>query len=164
MSDGQLIVSNLSQLTKAFKAAEGDLDKRLRRELKAIGGVVQAQAKQNAAAQGLRDSGALINGIEVGFSRGSVSIYETASRRSVVGATAYTKSAKASRMGLVGDRRSGRGLVDYPYPVVYEFGGRGTGQLGPKAFMYPALEQKQQTVMSMFEQLLDRVGSEWSTA
>ncbi len=162
MSDAQLIVSNLSQLNRAFKAAEGDLDKALRRELKLIGGVVQAQAKQNAAAQGLRDTGALINGIKVGFSRGSVSIYETASRVSSVGHTAYHREASARR--VASNLTGGGGRVDYPYPIVYEFGGRGTGKLGPRAFMYPALEQKQQTVISMVEKMLDRIGTEWGTA
>jgi len=156
---GTLIVENLGGLNRALKAAEGDLDKLLRKELKAIGVVVQQQAKRNAAAEGLRDTGALINGIKVGFSRGAVTVYQTASRRSTVSAKTFRRSATRTR--VASNISGGGGTVDYPYPIVYEFGGRGSGRLGPRAFMYPALEQKQEQIVGMFDDVLERLSRDF---
>jgi hypothetical protein len=156
---GTLIVENLGGLTRAFKAAEGDLDKLLRKELKAIGAVVQQQAKRNAAAEGLRDTGALISGIKVGYSRGSVNVYSSAARRSSVSRRTFTKTKRNARvaMGFGG----GANIVNYPYPNRYEFEGRGSGPLGPRAFMYPALEQKREQIVGMFDDVLEKLSRDF---
>jgi len=178
-------VEGLKELNKLLKAAGEGAEKDLRRELKTAGVLVQREAQALARANGLVRTGALVRGIKVGYSRTSVIVYETASRRSTVGHRTYTRASKKQRVASSIQRRGG-GIVDFPYPIVYEFGGRQSGNrfnqggairnrsaigarlaamstgahgqahLGPRAFMYPALANKADQVVETVGHVVDK--------
>lgn len=146
-------VDGLKELNKALKAAGDGAEKDLRRELKQAGVIVRDEAQRIARGKNLVDTGALVRGIRIGYRRTSVTVYETASRRSSVGRAGFRRSSRHQR--VASHVRGGGGIVDYPYPVVYEFGGRGQGQLGPRAFMYPALERRSDEVVRIVGRVVD---------
>lgn len=190
MTEPTLHVEGFKQLSKALAMSEAELRKDFRAELRAVGGVVKEEAKRLAAAHGLRDSGDLIAGIKLSVTKSSVAIYETASRTSHVGRRAYTQSASKQRIKRT---RTG-GYVNFPYPIIYEFGGRDVqkvgdnvsrikyrttmgarlaaygaaqgshGQYGPRAFMYPALENKSAAVLKGMEDVLDKLADTFEGA
>jgi phage gpG-like protein len=126
-------VEGISELNRAF----GRLDKRLQRELqaemRAIAAVVAERAKQIAEEKGLRRSGRLVESIKPGARRGGAVVRETAVRTTGKGAP-------------------------YKYPGIYEFGGRaGLGQVGPRAFLKPAVDDTREETVRGVELLLDRL-------
>jgi hypothetical protein len=83
-----------------------------------------------ALAKGLRDSGRLLRGTR--------------------------RFAKASSAGVRNyARRKG-----FAYPMVYEYGGRGGGRSGPRAFLEPALDNKEEAVIEALDDMLGRLGTE----
>ena len=192
MTEPTLHVEGFKQLSKALAMSEAELRKDFRAELRAVGGIVKEEAKRRATAHGLRDSGAMIAGIELSVTKSSVAIYETASRRSSVGHATYVKSNRKSRVAQ--HIRGGGGIVDFPYPIIYEFGGSHSrmtragkstvrnrtmmgarlasygsaqgshGQYGPRAFMYPALENKSAAVLKGMEGVLDKLADTFEGA
>lgn len=183
-----LVVEGLRDLQRALKAAEGTLDKDFKREIKTVGGIVQKEAKALAQANGLMRTGALIRGIKLSVTQTGAAIYETASRES----KQVTRKRVRSMKGVRGGSRyvaTGSKTVNYPYPIIYEFGGRSAGhrfdktakvnnrsaigkrlaasgaaqgsrgQYGPRAFMYPALERRAADVVQGFEGVLDNLAN-----
>lgn len=178
-------VEGLKALNKALKEAGEGAEKDLRRELKIAGVLVRDEAKRIAQANGLNDTGALIRGIKVGYRRTSVTIYETASRDSSVAVKKRVRNRKGFRGSVWVQAGSDR--RNYPYPIIYEFGGRSSGHrfsttakvnnrsaigkslasysgprahsqshLGPRAFMYPALERKADEVLQLVGGVVDK--------
>lgn len=164
-----LRVDGLKQLNKALAGIDKTARLEFRRELRAVGGIVKDEAKRLAVAHGLVDSGRLVAGIKLSVTNTRVAIYETASR-----------DGKRSRA--------------FPYPIIYEFGGRergnrfdktariknrtatgarlaaygaaqgSHGQYGPRAFMYPALENKSAAVLKGMEDVLDKLADSFQGA
>jgi len=120
-----------------FSAALGRIDRRLQQELAAemrqIASTVASRAREIAEQKGLRRSGLLIRSIKPGSRRGGAVVRETAVRTVGKGAP-------------------------YKYPAIYEFGGRaGFGQVGPRAFLKPAVDEKREETFHAVERLLDRL-------
>lgn len=186
-----LYVDGLKQLNKVLSVADKAAQKDFRAELKTVGGIVRQEAKSIAVANGLVSSGALVRGIKIGFKRGSVSIYETASRESHTVVKTRVRNAKGARGGSTWEA-TGTRIENFPYPIIYEFGGRSTGHrfsktakvnnrsaigkslaswggaaahssthLGPRAFMYPALERKSKEVLDAFDNVLTGLSNDF---
>lgn len=154
-------MSGLKQLDRAFRLADKETQKELRREMYHAAKIVSDTARGIAEFNGLRDSGRLINSIRpAGTNKGAV------------------VRVSATRKG-------------YAYPRLYEYGGRdvqivrggatriknrskrgaalrrtglsalGThGQFGPRAFLGPALEIERPKVIERVEQMLERIGKD----
>lgn len=98
--------------------------------MRVIGKKVATQAKAIAGVKGLKRSGELIRKI--------------APSVRMDGTTIRAKAA----------RKSGKGSP-FPYPAIYEYGGRGAGTTGPRAFLEPAVEAMQDDIRREVEQLVD---------
>jgi hypothetical protein len=127
---GTIAVEGLDELVRDFRRMSPALAKGVREELKAVAGIVEEEARDVAEAKGLRDSGRLIRGTR--------------------------RFAKASSAGVRNyARRKG-----FAYPMVYEYGGRGGGRSGPRAFLEPALDNKEEAVIEALDDMLGRLGTE----
>ena len=143
-----VVVENFGAWKKSIKALDVNLHKELRAGLKEAGHIVGVDAasiaeskfKHNTAkgiAALLRESGA------VGIQANSVTV-----------------ASKAKRPASPGNRPRNGGrsrYADQPfaYPAVWEYGGRGEGTTGPKAFLAPGLEKALPAVTEEFGKVLD---------
>ncbi len=125
MGELDVRVRGLKQLDRALGKADKQLRKDLREQLRASAGIVAVEARGIAESKGLRASGDLISGIK--------------------------PFALSGRAGV----RSGAAHRGYEYPRRLEFEGRGGGEFGPRASLYPALENRSDDVLRATEQLLD---------
>ena len=128
-SAGTVRVDGLRELIRDFKKVEKGLAREIRREIKSIAKIVSVEAQRIAFAKGLWETGELIK---------------------------MTKPAVRGAVGLVRASATNKG---YAYPFVYEYGGRGAGKSGPRAWVNPALDNKQREVVEAFEDVLDKVTS-----
>jgi hypothetical protein len=126
---GGVRVNGLKELVRDFRKVERGLGREIRREIKSIAKIVSDEARRIALAKGLRDSGDLIK---------------------------MTKPAIRGSTGLVRSSATRRG---YPYPFIYEYGKRGASKTGPRAWVNPALDAKQDEVVEAFEDVLDKITS-----
>lgn len=131
MSD-TVTIEGLDGLVRALKRIDRGTRLETTRRLRRIGRVVADEAKQEAAARGLHESGQLIGRIHPRVRRGSVYVEDSARR--------VSKSYPAG----------------YNYPKRYEY-----QQGGARAFMRPALAHAHGRVLAEFEQFLSWVESEF---
>lgn len=122
-------VEGLQPLLRDMGRVEKGLRRELQKELDEIAKHVRDEARDRAQAEGLRDKGGLVRGV----------------KHRVKGSTALIRSTRT---------RGG-----FPYPAVYEFGGRGAGKYGPRAFLYPTVEKELPTTVRMLGEMLDRLTS-----
>lgn len=99
MPDGAVYVDGLDGLVRAFKRTEGALPSAVDHGLHAAGVVVADEGKQQAEAQGLHETGLLIENI-YSVSRGPVAVVRDTTMRTV------------------------RANAPYSYPRRWEYGGR----------------------------------------
>lgn len=122
-------VEGLRPLVRDLGRVEKGLRRELQKELDEIAKMVRDESRDKARGERLVDSGRLVRGI----------------KHRVRGSEAFVRST-ATKAG-------------FPYPAVYEFGGRGIGKYGPRAFLMPTVEKQLPQTVSMLEDMLDRLTS-----
>ena len=143
-----VVVENFGAWKKSIKALDVNLHKELRAGLKEAGHIVGVDAasiaeskfKHNTAkgiAALLRETGA------VGIQANTVTVTSKAKRKA--------KPATHPRR-VASSRYRGK---DFAYPSVWEYGGRGEGTTGPKAFLAPGLEKALPAVTEEFGKVID---------
>jgi hypothetical protein len=125
-----LEVEGLDGLRRALRKVDRDASRELTKDLKLVGQPVVVLARSIAEEKGLHETGALINRINISVRGGTIYVRDTAKRKS---------------------RKYPSG---YPYPSVYEFGGRGSDVLGPRAFVAPAVTEAQPDVLREWEEII----------
>ena len=141
MTDQLVVVENFSQWRKAVKELDAGLDKELKAGLKAIGSKVTTKAQAEAGAKGLVKTGELIRKISPSVTQKGVAIVSKAKR-----------PASSGKRGA--SRYAGK---PFPYPMVYEYGGRGGS--GSRAFLAPAVQKSSQLIMSELEKVIETTAS-----
>lgn len=127
-----IVVEGLAELNKVFAKLDKAQKKEMRDKLKSVGKIVADEAKSQAQARGLVKTGKLVRQIRP----------QVRTRAVVVEATALKRSAAYP---------SG-----YPYPKRYEY-----EKGGARAFMKPALEEKQGEVIDRFEEIFNELSHIW---
>jgi len=140
MADQLVVVENFTQWRKAVKELDAGLDKELKAGLKAIGSKVTTKAQAEAGAKGLVKTGELIRKISPSVTQKGVAIV-----------------SKAKRPASSGTRKSRYAGKPFPYPMVYEYGGRGGS--GSRAFLAPAVQKSSQLIMSELEKVIETTAS-----
>jgi hypothetical protein len=124
LTDETVVVEGLQPMIRDFRRLSRELAGDVRRALKRAAQPVKALAQSYAVGQRLVDSGALVDRIRIYASSTGVRIQEDAMR--------------PPSSGKRGGKYAG---APFPYPNVYEFGGRLGGEaIGPRAWMAPAAE------------------------
>jgi hypothetical protein len=147
MTDQLVVVENFTQWRKAVKELDAGLDKELKVGLKAIGSKVTTKAQAEAGAKGLLKTGDLIKKIAPSVTQKGVAIVSKAKRESSPGTRKF-------RDGRGRSRYAGK---PFPYPMVYEYGGRGGS--GSRAFLAPAVQKSSQLIMSELEKVIETTAS-----
>lgn len=119
--------SGLRELDRALAAADKDLQKILREDLKEVAAIVAEYARGLAQQKGLVRSGDLIYGIDPFALRNSAGVRSTAIHRG------------------------------FRYPRRLEFEGRGSNLYGPDATLLPAFALGEGEMLTRAEGLLDRL-------
>ena len=124
-SPASVKVAGLGKLTRDFGKLNRELQKELRDEMKDVADIVSRHAKRLAEMKGVRKSGKLIAG--------------------------YSPTVRGST-AIVRNRRVRKG---FPYPTVVEFRKRRGRDFGPRASLYPAIDEKQDEVIEAMGDMLD---------
>jgi hypothetical protein len=140
MADQLVVVENFTQWRKAVKELDAGLDKELKVGLKAIGSKVTTKAQAEAGAKGLVKTGELMRKISPSVTQKGVAIV-----------------SKAKRPASSGKRKSRYAGKPFPYPMVYEYGGRGGS--GSRAFLAPAVQKSSELIMSELEKVIETTAS-----
>lgn len=140
MTDQLVVVENFTQWRKAVKQLDAGLDKELKAGLKAIGSKVTTKAQAEAGAKGLVKTGELIRKISPSVTQKGVAIV-----------------SKAKRPASNGKRKSRYAGKPFPYPMVYEYGGRGKST--SRAFLAPAVQKSSELIMSELEKVIETTAS-----
>jgi hypothetical protein len=140
MADQLVVVENFTQWRKAVKQLDAGLDKELKAGLKAIGSKVTTKAQAEAGAKGLVKTGELIRKISPSVTQKGVAIV-----------------SKAKRPASNGKRKSRYAGKPFPYPMVYEYGGRGKST--SRAFLAPAVQKSSELIMSELEKVIETTAS-----
>jgi hypothetical protein len=125
-----VVIENYADFRKKIKALDSGLDSEVKVGMRKIGKQVATQAKAIAGVKGLRDSGELIRKIAPSVRMDGTTI-------------------RAKAMRSTGKR------APFPYPAIYEYGGRGGGSTGPRAFLGPAVEAMQDEIRQEVENIVD---------
>ena len=140
MADQLVVVENFTQWRRAVKQLDAGLDKELKAGLKAIGSKVTTKAQAEAGAKGLVKTGELIRKISPSVTQKGVAIV-----------------SKAKRPASNGKRKSRYAGKPFPYPMVYEYGGRGKST--SRAFLAPAVQKSSELIMSELEKVIETTAS-----
>jgi hypothetical protein len=140
MTDQLVVVENFTQWRKAVKELDAGLDKELKAGLKAIGSKVSTKAQAEAAGRGLVKTGELVRKISPSVTQKGVAIV-----------------SKAKRPASSGKRKSRYAGKPFPYPMVYEYGGRGGA--GSRAFLAPAVQKSSALIKSELEKVIETTAS-----
>ena len=139
MADGLILIEDYAKWRRAVKELDTGLDKELKAGLRQIGVKVSDKAKSEAAGKGLVATGQLVSKIAP-----SVRLKDV-----VIAAKAKRPASDGSR----GGRYAGK---PFPYPAVYEYGGRGGGSgTGPRAFLAPAVQKSQDLIRDELLKVMD---------
>lgn len=128
-----IYVQGLAELNRVFKKVTPDIYKDMRKEMLIAANLVASKAKDIAEAKGLRESGDLIEKIKPGATMRSATVADKALKKSPKYPSGFN------------------------YPAVYEYGGRGTGKTGPRAFLTPAIEESDEEIAALLERMVERV-------
>lgn len=121
-----ILIEDYNAWRKAVKALDKNLDKEVKVGLKKIGTKVATKAQKEAEARGFSPSGDLVKKLKPSVKMKSLDVIEKAKR------------PPAQQPGLRGGKTT---RADYPYPYVYEYGGRTAGgSRVQRAFLAPAVE------------------------
>ena len=139
MANGLILIEDYAKWRRAVKELDTGLDKELKAGLRQIGVKVSDKAKSEAAGKGLVATGQLVSKIAP-----SVRLKDV-----VIAAKAKRPASDGSR----GGRYAGK---PFPYPAVYEYGGRGGGSgTGPRAFLAPAVQKSQDLIRDELLKVMD---------
>jgi hypothetical protein len=138
MADGLILVEDYAKWRRAVKELDTGLDKELKAGLRQLGVKVSKKAKGEADNQGLIATGELMRKISPSVRMNEVVI-----------------AAKAKRPASSGARGGRYARKPFPYPMVYEFGGRGEGSTGPRAFLAPAVQKSQDLIRDELLKVMD---------
>jgi hypothetical protein len=127
MSEVGVRFRGLKALDRALSKADKSLRTKLRDRLREAADIVAVEAREIAESKGLRDSGDLIRGIQ--------------------------PYALTGRAGV----RSGAVHDGFAYPRRLEYEGGAGGAYGPRAHLNPAVERKENEILSHMEGLLDTI-------
>lgn len=134
---GPVVLEGWTEAIRGLKKIEASLPKALQAELKGAADIVRVAAVEIAGEKGLappgrsgRGRGGLVGGLKVFANATSAGVRDSAKRKG------------------------------YPYPAVYEFGSRGSGDLGPRAFLQPAGAREAGKVEERIDNMFDRLRSE----
>ena len=143
MADQLVVVENFTQWRKAVKELDAGLDKELKAGLKSIGSKVTTKAQAEAARKGLVKTGELVRKISPSVTQKGVAIV-----------------SKAKRPASSGKRKSRYAGKPFPYPAVYEYGGRGKlNTAGPRAFLAPGVQKSSALIRSELEKVIETTAS-----
>ena len=144
MTDQLVVVENFTQWRKAVKELDAGLDKELKAGLKSIGSKVTTKAQAEAARKGLVKTGELVRKISPSVTQKGVAIVSKAKR-----------PASSGKRGP--SRYAGK---PFPYPAVYEYGGRGKlNTAGPRAFLAPGVQKSSALIRSELEKVIETTAS-----
>jgi len=139
VANGLILIEDYAKWRRAVKELDTGLDKELKAGLRQIGVKVSDKAKSEAAGKGLVATGQLVSKIAP-----SVRLKDV-----VIAAKAKRPASDGSR----GGRYAGK---PFPYPAVYEYGGRGGGSgTGPRAFLAPAVQKSQDLIRDELLKVMD---------
>lgn len=138
MADGLILVEDYAKWRRAVKELDTGLDKELKAGLRQLGVKVSKKAKEEAKDNSLVDTGALIQKIVPSVRLKDVVI-----------------AAKAKRPGSSGARKGKYAKKPFPYPAVYEYGGRGKDATGPRAFLAPAVQKSSDLIRDELLKVMD---------
>ena len=137
--DGQVGAEGLRDLHRALKRMDRQLGKDLQTKIKGVAQIVADEAKR-IAPRSRRPGRHMADLIRVGI-RGSTGVVRA-----------------------IATRKSARWPKGYRYPYEIEFGGRlGTTDVGPRAFLAPALAAKTDEVVRGMERILDDLADTWES-
>jgi hypothetical protein len=131
-----IVVRDYQEFRRKVKDLDKNLDKELKAGLRDIGREVSTDAGERARSLGLKRTGALAKKIAPSVKMQSVDIVSKAKR------------PPAKRPGLRGGRFGG---IDYPYPMVYEYGGKGKR----RPFLAPTVEASGDVIKKQLQEVLD---------
>ena len=138
MANGLILIEDYAKWRRAVKELDTGLDKELKAGLRQIGVKVSDKAKSEAAGKGLVATGQLVSKIAP-----SVRLKDV-----VIAAKAKRPASDGSR----GGRYAGK---PFPYPAVYEYGGRSGSGTGPRAFLAPAVQKSQDLIRDELLKVMD---------
>lgn len=125
-----VVIENYKEWRQAVKKLDSGLDKEVKAGMRQIGKEVSTQAKAIAGTKGLVASGELIRKISPAVRMDGT----------VIRAKAMRKTGRNS---------------PFPYPAVYEYGQRGAGSTGPRAFLAPAIDASMDDIREGIERIMD---------
>lgn len=134
ISNDTIAVEGLRGLMRVLKQMDATTRRQVRAKLRSAGKIVADEAKSLASSKMTPRSGELVRKIRVSVTQRSVAV--------VAGAL----------------KRSPKYPGGYNYPKRHEF-----AKGGARAFMLPALEEKQEEVVQRFEEILDELEREWAS-
>ena len=139
MADGLILVEDYAKWRKAVKELDTGLEKELKAGLRQLGVKVSDKAKSEAASKGLVATGELMRKISPSVRMKDVVI-----------------AAKAKRPASSGSRGGRYAGKPFPYPAIYEYGGRSGGSAtGPRAFLAPAVEKSSDLIREELTKVMD---------
>jgi hypothetical protein len=156
MASGQgLVVEGLKETRKRIKQLSPEADQQFKVAMRELANEVAGKAKGEAKRKRLvgdefkpRSRPNLITGIK----RGSVTM-----EKAEIKSTAFRKYQAPSQRGPYNRQRNRSGQLrrsyvgkDFAYPMVYEYGDRGRGFYGSRAFLNPALMKSQDMIEKAF--------------
>jgi len=162
MSSGQgVVIEGYKETRQAIKKLSPEADKQFKVTMREIAGDVAQAARGEAirkrlVGEGMRPAnqkGKLVQGIK----RGSVTM-----DRAEIKSTAFREYDDPSIRGNYNRRRNRAGALrrsyvgrDFIYPMVYEYGDRGQGTFGARAFLNPALMKSRDMIEKRFLEAID---------
>lgn len=138
MADGLILIEDYAKWRKAVKELDTGLDKELKAGLRQLGVKVSDKAKAEAASRGLVATGELMRKISPSVRMKDVVI-----------------AAKAKRPASSGSRGGRYAGKPFPYPAVYEYGGRDGSGTGPRAFLAPAVQKSSDLIRDELVKVMD---------
>ena len=139
MADGLILVEDYAKWRRAVKELDTGLEKELKAGLRQLGVKVSDKAKSEAASKGLVATGELMRKISPSVRMKDVVI-----------------AAKAKRPASSGSRGGRYAGKPFPYPAIYEYGGRSGGSAtGPRAFLAPAVEKSSDLIREELTKVMD---------
>lgn len=157
-------VEGLQRTLRAFGRIQKGLRQELRKELIQIAGVVAAKARDIAEQKGLHDSGSLIERIHPGMRASYAYITDTAKRKSAKYPAGFnypaiyeyggsqTRKNMAGEFNVVNRSRQGAALA--------LLGAGSQRHVGPRAFLEPALAEREEWVVKAIDAMLGRMTSQ----
>lgn len=138
MANDLILIEDFAAWRRSVKNLDDGLDKQVKKGLKDIGVKVSDKAKGEVSARGLVKTGEMMRKIAPTVRAKEVAI--------------VAKAKRPPSSGKRGGRYAGK---PFPYPMVYEYGGRSSGGVGPRAFLAPAVEKSLDVIRNELLEVID---------